>query len=163
MAKHCPSCGAELTEGAKFCLKCGANVEMSPSTSTQPQTYQPMTHPRNINQKMIAIFFIIIIIVIAVLLIVFLSGNNSFVGKWEVQYTGGGPEMIWVVNSDGTVIAEYNGNSISGTWEMNGDVVCGYWETNPDDYRCFTIEFSNGGNTLKAYYQGELEYIATRI
>lgn len=37
MAKFCKECGAELTEGKKFCGSCGAAVETQDTNSGQPQ------------------------------------------------------------------------------------------------------------------------------
>jgi len=166
MVKYCPKCGAESSEETKFCVKCGANIEIIASTPKYQQTYQPMSHSIGLNKKIIALVaVVVIIVVVAVLLLLLIGGNNnSFVGKWRVQNVDSGIEIIWTVNSDGTVIAEYNGEKVDeGHWEQKGDTICGYWESNPDDNRCINVEFSNGGNTLKLYNQGELEYIATRI
>lgn len=164
MTKKCPSCEAELMEGAKFCIKCGANAEIPPSTSTQPQTFQPMARPRNINKKIIAIAIIVsIIIVVAIVLLVILGGNYSFIGKWSVRYTLGGPEIIWTVYDNGSVLQEYDSYSTWGHWEQIGDQVCGYWEPYLYDYRCITIEYSDGGNKIIAYYQGVVFGTATRI
>lgn len=169
IGKNCLKCGAELTEGAKFCIKCGANVKTPPSTSTQPQTYQPIAYHGNINKKIIPIIAIIvtIIIVVAIVILVTLSDTNSFIGKWSIQTATGGPSVIWTVYKNNSVKQEYNYGGqtyiIWGYWEVTGEQVCGYWENDPSDYRCIKIEYSQGGNRLTGYYNGELFFSATRI
>ena len=47
MAKFCVNCGSPLTDGAAFCMKCGASVpkEAAPQPAAQPQP-QPAPQPQ---------------------------------------------------------------------------------------------------------------------
>ena len=165
MARNCLSCGAKLYEGAQFCAKCGKNVSDQTIQPTQIQGNIPLQRSDRIRSKHIAIIagIVVAIIVVAIVLLVFLGGNYSFIGKWRVRYSIGGPEVIWTVYDNGSVLQEYDSYSIWGHWEQIGDQVCGYWEPYPNDYRCIAIEYSDGGNKIIAYYQGVLFGTATRI
>lgn len=121
MAKYCPSCGAEVKEGFKFCLNCGATLqpeatastfeeqvaqpsEQAFSTQTPPvapvpppqqpmpqQTYAPM-QPKKTNIKLIGGIIGIVVAIVVVILVVFL-----FLG-------GGGAEQFigtWNVETTG--------------------------------------------------------------
>ena len=166
MPSYCQNCGAELIKNEQFCAKSGKNVSEQPLQPSQPQDYNPLEQqPRKFSSKHLAIIavIVVVIIVISIVLLVLLGGNNSFIGKWEVRYSSGGPEVIWTVYENGSVLQEHDSYTIWGLWEQKGNQVCGYWEPNPYDYRCFTIEYSDGGNKITAYYQGMLFGTATRI
>ncbi|MHA2366963.1 MAG: zinc-ribbon domain-containing protein [Candidatus Hodarchaeales archaeon] len=169
MSEYCSSCGAKLIEGSQFCSSCGKNINEPPMMQTRSQSYVPIPKKsQGLNTKLLALIAtaVVVIIVIAVVLLVFLGGNNSsnnnFIGKWRVQ-SEYGSEVIWTVYENGSVLQELSYYSVWGHWEQVGDQVCGYWEPDPYDYRCFTIEYSDGGNKITAYYQGEFFATATRI
>lgn len=51
MSSNCPSCGAEVKEGFKFCLSCGAQLEATGSTATNDpvdsQTFEDQVAQQN--------------------------------------------------------------------------------------------------------------------
>jgi len=115
MVSYCSSCGAEVKEGYKFCLNCGADLQLgsssfeeqaaqtptvnAPIQSQQPipqqtygqtQGYVPIQRKKS-NIKLIAAIIAIIVVVVVVLVLVFvLFGKNAsnpsdFVGTWTLD------------------------------------------------------------------------------
>ena len=164
MPGYCTNCGAKLPEGSQFCLSCGKYINEPAMITPQSQGYAPIIKSQILNKKILAIIAtaIVVIIIIAIVLLVLLGSNYSFIGKWRIQ-TYGGPEVIWTVYENGSVLQEYSYNKIWGHWEQIGDQVCGYWDPYTDDYRCFTLEFSDDGNKITVFYQGQLFGTAIRI
>ena len=147
MGRFCPSCGTEAKEGDKFCLSCGASLDVSggqgqvaqvppaPAAApvpppavpppVQPQ-YAPMPSKKP-NMKLIGILIgvIIAVVVIVVVLFFILGGSNDFVGRWTVDSMSmNGQDMgdlgAWIeFKSDGTYSSgSSTGSTETGTWEV---------------------------------------------
>ena len=181
MVKYCPSCGAEVKEGSKFCLGCGAQLQAEASAPQAAQTpppvapvpppQQPMpqqtyapTQPKKTNTKLILGIIIAIVAIVVVLLVVFLflgggglSGEaGKFVGTWEVDISGFFTyEMKF--NSDKSLEYGMSGySSVVGTWDVqDGKLVTEITASGSDLVsQEYDYEFSNGGNTLILQYDG---------
>ena len=152
MSKYCPKCGAEVTEGVKFCGSCGAKFEGEPWTipepmpaapipppppqpqyvqpPPQPQGYAPMP-PKKSNAKLLGAVIAIIVIVAVVCVVLFfvLGGSGgALVGTWENEV--GGMTTRMKLNGDNSVemSIEMGGQSTPfakvGTWKEEGGQLC---------------------------------------
>jgi len=149
MSKYCPKCGAEVTEGVKFCGSCGAKFEGEPWTipepmpaapipppPQQPQYVQPPPQPQGYatmppkksNAKLIGalIAVIVAVIIIAVVVFLFLGGADSrFVGTWEYEDPDTGMTFSYKFNGDGSLDVISGSDSLEiGKWSVSGDELC---------------------------------------
>lgn len=127
MMNYCPDCGAEIKEGYKFCLNCGANLQLDSrfeeqvaqtpavnapvpvqqpipqQTYGQTQGYAPF-QPRKSNTKLIAgVIAIIVAIVVVLVLVLILFGKNAS------------------TNNAGSITS----NDFVGTWTMDTVIMNG--------------------------------------
>ena len=178
MSKYCPKCGAEVTEGVKFCGSCGAKFEGEPWTipepmpvapipppppqpqyvqpPPQPQGYAPMP-PKKSNAKLI------VAVVCVVLFFVLGGSGGALVGTWENEV--GGMTTRMKLNGDNSVemSIEMGGQSTPfakvGTWKEEGGQLCLTTTSSEmgvsEGTQCYDYELSNGSNTLTLTYEGQ--------
>jgi len=169
MAKECPSCKAEVKEGHKFCLGCGAQLQtdapaqpqqptqppaMRQQTYTQPQPVAPM-QPKKTNMKLIGGIIAIIVIVVVVALVAFMfigGGSDSrFVGTWAYEEPTLGMSIVYKFNGDGSLEAGSDLGTIRiGTWSVSGNQLC--MNIDVASYgsgeQCGSYSFSTDGSEL---------------
>ena len=173
MPNYCPSCGAKVDEGYKFCLSCEAkletentpNPENSPEEPIQQGTMPPAQNKSNKNLLFGLIAIIVIVVVIAVIIII--TGGSldgRFIGEWEIS-SDGFETFNWVFESDGTLKMTGMGMNIDiASWSVRGGQLCLNMKENelfgdflPEQYVdeiCYDFEFSNGENTLTLSIDG---------
>jgi len=176
MPKNCSSCGAEVKEGFKFCLSCGAQLQAEaaqlppaapvppPQNISQTQTYAPM-QPKKTNMKLIGILIAVIAAVVIVALVVFLfigggATDSRFVGEWE-QFSDY-ISVTWDFKSGGSLeIMDIE----AGTWSVSGDKLCvnpsSQWGGSSGEM-CYNFEFSDNGNTLTLTIAGVESAVLTK-
>jgi len=181
MVKYCPSCGAEVKEGSKFCLGCGAQLQAEASAPQAAQTPPPVAPvpppqqpvpqqayapvpPKKTNMKLIGGIIAIIVAIVIVVLVVFLfiggATSNDFVGTWEVQSITedgetddlSGSDVDITFQSDGT----YTASGATGTWEFKNNKLYIISSSGSDEYDDLGLdyEFSNNKNSLTLSFSG---------
>jgi len=180
MGKFCPKCGAEVKEGFKFCLGCGAPLQeqatapqapppaqpVAPAAPPQQSVhpgYQPM-QPKQTNMKLIFGIIGIVVAIVVIILVVFLvlgmgggGGAEDFVGAWNAEAFGGLAESQWEFGEGNTltITTDYGYGEPyveEGTYSINGNKIDFEGITSLDYLTDLTFEFSNGGNTVTLNY-----------
>lgn len=114
---NCPSCGASLARGAKFCSSCGTAVQTPMPVQTQTLA-KPTKEP--ISGALKLLIGLVAVVVIAVVIGVVISANSKK-----------GPEHSGQTEADQTIAAQVasylveNGQSEHVTWVkvVQGDVI----------------------------------------
>jgi hypothetical protein len=173
---NCPKCGAEVKEGFKFCLGCGAQIQtgtsqVPPVTKPAPQTQQTTpppaqqpsqqmyaaVPPKKSNTKLIigVVAAIIAIVVVVIVVVLFIGGgtvgDSALVGTWSYEDPTMG-SFAYTFNSDNSVdITMGEATMEVGTWSTNGDQLCvSFMEMGE---QCSTYSIS--GNQLTWSYMGD--------
>jgi hypothetical protein len=191
MSNFCPSCGAKVEEGNKFCLRCGAQLnpenisdsgDSNENISQQPSQQDPQTQPpitpsgqKKSNKNLLIALIAIIAIIVIVIVIIFSSRglDSRFIGEWEIV-SDGFDTFNWIFNGDGSVKMKGMGVDIDfATWSVSGNQIClkmlenDIWGSYlPEGYEneiCYDFEFSNGGNTVYLSIEGSENFILTKI
>lgn len=112
----CKNCGAQISDDAAFCDKCGQNIKAS-STSTKPKR----------KKKGIFIGLLAVVLVILAIAVLEMSGSSEpIVGKWNATVSVKDSEVIPIVSSKAYINVKGNGTfymwfdddlSYSGEWE----------------------------------------------
>lgn len=104
---YCKSCGAELTNGAKFCGKCGAQQETQMKSQTAYQTrartqqnpnmgYQPAPKKKSALGKIVGgIVGAVVLLVVILFVIGEADGPSSAYAKIDCELTGKADEFEW--------------------------------------------------------------------
>ena len=168
---NCPNCGAEVKEGFKFCLGCGAQIQAGtaqappatqPQQTTPPPAQQPPQQmyatvpPKKSNTKLIigVVVAIIAIVVVVLAVVLFmgggLGGDSDLVGTWQYtdESTGSPVTAVYVFNSDGTFEAGMVGYTMPmGTWTADGSQFCLTLDVfGQEQEQCFS--YSINGNEM---------------
>ena len=184
MPEYCPSCGAKVDEGYKFCLSCGAQLHSEDTKDSEtsidqnskvlsPQ--QPIkqggnTQPRKPNKVLFIALIAVIAIIIIVVVYLFTGGgviDARFVGEW--QQNDDFMQINWNFNSDGSL--EMMGMNFAN-WSVKNNQLCfkikndEFWnEFIPEgslDEVCYDFEFSDGGNTVYLSIDGSENFVLTK-
>lgn len=172
MSNYCPSCGAKVDEGYKFCLSCGAQLypddAKDSKTSDELNNQVPPSQPRKSNKILLIALIAIIAIIIIIVVVLLLGGgviDSRFIGEWE-QNDSGMMTIDWNFNSDGSLgIMGMN----FATWSVKNNKLCFKVKDNefwsdfiPEgslDEVCYNFEFSDGGNTVSLSIDGSENFV----
>lgn len=115
---YCPKCGSELSNGSKFCSKCGTavlstNISEKLKKNTLITTSASVPNQNNKNHKVCMIVIIVVALMIIILGVVLFGGRSykATIKKWVYATMNGDAEVIFELMPEKMVdyVLEQNG------------------------------------------------------
>jgi|GEM_PF-6657188 len=180
----CPNCGTQLTDGARFCAKCGAQISATAQPANQnygtmPQNMQQnamqnqYASPQPANQQMpvarpskkrmgIIIGAIAGAVVVVALVVIMSFGGNSFKGTtWYSVSNDGEEDIVSFIDDENasiTVNSQLLDTTVSGTYKVDGNkVTLSYSVLGTSENWVLTKTTTDGKSTLTTP-EGDLLY-----
>jgi len=135
----CIFCGKDIPDGAKFCIKCGAQVQTAEPQVMQPELAMPEKKRIKLSPKIIVPMIVAVIAVVFVCILVGSSGSiagkyESLAGNWiyELKQEDKNSGTFKLYTKDGEVLYENKRK----TWTREGDILT---LRLGDDKTCFKV------------------------
>lgn len=163
---QCKNCGANIQEGATFCMNCGAACEQVTQVPQQPVMQQQPVMPvqqnggmqPNNNKKMfIIIGAIILVAVVAIVLVLVLDSSNK--KESGTQPSNSNTQSNSVSNSNSNIISNSNPNSSSNSlFGGNSNSNNNSGDDNTVTVSGGEVEFNGYKFTIPTNYEAEVEH-----
>ena len=170
---HCPNCGEEVPDKAKFCSQCGYSMEKEQiedkkiELPSETEEITPKQH-RHLSGKRIALLgggLLAIFIVVGIIVKFLFVNPEPIIGKWmgvTIHESNGEYQILddvaignlpyITIRDNGTCSIEISDVSVSGTWNLVPEL--SYSEDLGDVERVYVMHLTSGG------YEGEEVYLA---